>query len=514
MAIPEEIRKVARPKNTIVRENKNGGRLRYMVIERIGCKRKDGKNIPINGKTIGHIIDGVYVEGKRKLTERSITLKDWGEYELFSLLGQPIFDELKKVYDIKDAEKMYTIALLRIARPDIPDYMLSNAYERSWLSTVFPHTALDKNTVSRFIGNIGRDYQGIVEFMRNRVAAFEKDHNIAIDGTIKNDTSICNTFSKASRKSREKGCRNISVLYAFDVESGEPICEKALPGNVIDSVAYKGFLEDNQLKKGVVLADKGFPYKKAKTVFGENKDLHWLNPIKRNDKRIEENDMYSYTGCLKDKNLDVSWKKVKVGDHYLYSFYNRSLAAKEEHDYFKRHKGADEYDKQKWDKAKKQFGTIVFESDLDLPPEVIYKMYLERWEVEECFRTYKQILQFEDTRVHSDASIHGTEFINFLSTCITMRVRKKFEETGLYDDYTHREIIDLVSSAKKVKLSTEERWTIPTITLKAAKVLKTLGLIEEIPDNNDAVEEADETEETKEKQKKKTSKKTNDKKPE
>lgn len=514
MAIPEEIRKVARPKNTIVRENKNGGRLRYMVIERIGCKRKDGKNIPINGKTIGHIIDGVYVEGKRKLTERSITLKDWGEYELFSLLGQPIFDELKKVYDIKDAEKMYTIALLRILRPDIPDYMLSNAYERSWLSTVFPHTALDKNTVSRFIGNIGRDYRGIVEFMRNRVAAFEKDHNIAIDGTIKNDTSICNTFSKASRKSREKGCRSISVLYAFDVESGEPICEKALPGNVIDSVAYKGFLEDNQLKKGVVLADKGFPYKKAKTVFGENKDLHWLNPIKRNDKRIEENDMYSYTGCLKDKNLDVSWKKVKVGDHYLYSFYNRSLAAKEEHDYFKRHKGADEYDKQKWDKAKKQFGTIVFESDLDLPPEVIYKMYLERWEVEECFRTYKQILQFEDTRVHSDASIHGTEFINFLSTCITMRVRKKFEETGLYDDYTHREIIDLVSSAKKVKLSTEERWTIPTITLKATKVLKTLGLIEEIPDNNDAAEEADETEDTKVKQKKKTSKKTNDKKPE
>lgn len=497
MAIPEEIRKVERPKNTIVRENKNGGRFRYMVIERIGCKRKDGKNIPINGKTIGHIIDGVYVEGRRRLTQRTITLKDWGEYALFSKLGLSILEELKEVYDIKDAEKMYAIALLRIARPDIPDYMLADAYERSWLSFTMPGTALDKNTVSRFIGNIGRDYSGIVEFMRNRVRHFADDHNIAIDGTIKNDTSICNTFSKPSRKSREKGCQNISVLYAFDVDSGEPICEKALPGNVIDSVAYKGFLEDNQLQKGVVLADKGFPYKKAKSVFGENKDLHWLNPLKRNDKRIEKNSMYSYTGCLPDKNLDVSWKKASDGDHFLYSFYNRSLAAKEEYDYYKRHKDADEYDKEKWDKAKDQFGTIVFESDLDASPDVIYKMYLERWTVEECFRTYKQILQFDDTRVHGDASIHGTEFINFLSTCITMRTRKKIEEAGLCEDYTYRQIMDLVSSAKKVKLSSEEEWTIPTITLKAANVLKTLGLIDEIPDNNDEAEESDEEADTK-----------------
>ena len=514
MAIPEEIRKIERPTNTIVRENRNGGRFRYMVIERIGCKRVNGKNIPINGKTIGHIIDGVYVEGRRKLSERSITLKDWGEYALFSTLGQSILDELKAVYDLKDAEKMYTIALLRIARPDIPDYMLSDAYERSWLSFLFPNTALDKNTVSKLLGDIGRDYAGIVEFMRNRVKAFACDHNIAIDGTIKNDTSICNTFSKPSRKSREKGCMNISVLYAFDVETGEPICEKALPGNVIDSVAYKGFLEDNQLKEGVVLADKGFPYKKAKSVFGDNKKLHWLNPLKRNDKRIEENDMYSYTGCFKDKNLDVQWKKVKVGNLYLYSFYNRSLAAKEEYDYFRRHKNADEYDKEQWEKASRQFGTIVFESDLDLPPEVIYKMYLERWTVEECFRTYKQILNFDDTRVHSDASIHGTEFINFLSTCITMRVRKKLEATGLYDDYTYRQIMDLVSSAKKVKLSSDEEWTMPTITLKAANVLKTLGLIDEIPDNNDAVEETEETTETKKTKNKKSTKKAKDKKPE
>lgn len=480
MPIPEAIRRVERPKNTIVRENKNGGKYRYMVIERIGCERKNGKNIPINGKTIGHIIDGVYVEGRRKISERRITLKDWGEYELFHKKGISVLEELKDVYDAKDAERMYAIALLRVVRPDIPDYMLIDTYERSWLSSLMPDISLDKNTVSKFINGIGLDYAGKTEFMINRVNLFASDHHIAIDGTIKNDTSIVNTFSKPSRKSREKGCLNISLIYAFDIDTGEPVCEKVLPGNVIDSIAYEGFLVENKVKRGLVIADKGFPYTKAKKVFGENKDLHWLNPLKRNDKRIKENDMYSYTGCLRDKDLDVSYKKAKVDNVYLYSFYNRALAAKEEYDYYKRHKEEEEYNKEKWDKAKPQFGTIVFVSDLDTTPEIIYKTYTERWEVEECFRTYKQILQVDDTRVHSDASIYGTEFINFLSVCITQKVKKQLKDSGLSDIYTYRQIMDLVSSAKKVRLNDDGEWIIPTVTIKAANVLKTLGLIDDV----------------------------------
>ena len=491
MAIPEEVRRVPRPKNTIIKENKNGGLYRYMVIQRIGCKRVNGRNIPINGPVIGHIINLEYVEGRRSVTVREITLKNWGEYEFFNKAGASIFEELKHVYDYKDAQKMYTIALLRVANPDIPDYMLSDTYDRSWLSVSMPDVALEKTTVSKFISSIGLDYAGRVKFMRNRMENFSKDHHLAIDGTIKNDTSICNTLSKASRKSREKGCLNVSVLYAFSIETGEPICSKVVAGNVIDSVAYKDFLTENRVTKGIVLADKGFPKKKAKKIFDNNKDLHWLNPLKRNDTRIDANDMYSYTGCLKDKNLDVSYKKVKVGDTYLYSFYNRSLAAREERDYYKHHKGDEVYDKAKWDEMKKKFGTIVFESDLDAPPEIIYKAYTERWDVEGCFRVYKQILQFDDTRVHSDASVFGTEFINFLSTCITMRVKKQIEKSGLDEKYTYREIFDLVSSAKKVRDGEDSDWIIPTITVKAQDALKALGLLESSDADNEEEEQVE-----------------------
>ncbi|MFA6844414.1 MAG: hypothetical protein WCR02_01675, partial [Sphaerochaetaceae bacterium] len=62
MAVPEEIRNVERPRNTIVIDNGTGCK-RYAVIQRVGCRRENGRNLPVNGKTVGHIIDNVFVPG-------------------------------------------------------------------------------------------------------------------------------------------------------------------------------------------------------------------------------------------------------------------------------------------------------------------------------------------------------------------------------------------------------------------------------------------------------------------
>ena len=69
MAIPEEIRNVARPKNTIVVKRGNGP-LQYAVVERVGCKRVGESNIPVNGYTVGHIIDGSFVAISDQVAQR------------------------------------------------------------------------------------------------------------------------------------------------------------------------------------------------------------------------------------------------------------------------------------------------------------------------------------------------------------------------------------------------------------------------------------------------------------
>ncbi|MDR1314179.1 MAG: transposase, partial [Deltaproteobacteria bacterium] len=114
----------------------------------------------------------------------------------------------------------------------------------------------------------------------------EADHHVAIDGTLKQDTSKINDLSAFSCKARVKGCQEISVLYAYDIELMEPICAQIFPGNSIGASSYPEFVRDNNIKKGIIVADKGFPPSNIEDVLKERPELHFLTPIKRNDKRI------------------------------------------------------------------------------------------------------------------------------------------------------------------------------------------------------------------------------------
>lgn len=62
MAVPEEIRMVGRPVNTIVEDRGKDGPFCYAVRERNGVRYvKGGNPMPRNGHVIGHIIDGRFL---------------------------------------------------------------------------------------------------------------------------------------------------------------------------------------------------------------------------------------------------------------------------------------------------------------------------------------------------------------------------------------------------------------------------------------------------------------------
>jgi len=211
--------------------------------------------------------------------------------------------------------KIYAIALLRVCYPRVPNSRLNYHYETSWMSMLLPGIPLGKNTVTLFLQNLGKSYSQIVSFMRARVEALAEGTHIAIDGTLKEDNSCVNSLSNFSRKTRVKGTKDITVVFAYDIDLREPICSKVFGGNVLDSVSYQRFLSESGLTQGVVMADKGFPKKAAEEAFAASPDLHWLNPIKRNDKRIASHDMYSFTGMLHDENQDVLYKKKKISSN-------------------------------------------------------------------------------------------------------------------------------------------------------------------------------------------------------
>ena len=480
MPIPQDILSVHRPKNTVVIAYGKDKNL-YAVRQRVGCRRKNGRNLPINGPTIGHIIDGVYVPNDvatpSAVSVSPIDLKDWANIALCDRLFADIQMELSAIYSQPDVMKIYCISILRVCEPGIKNYELKEAYDTSFLSELYPGVALSKNTVSTFLNDLGKTVSRIVKFMQIRAAAVSMDHHLLVDGTLKSDESTVNSLSDFSRKARAKGTRDISVLYAFDLEAMEPVCSKCFPGNMLDATAYGAFIAENRITKGIIVGDKGFPESAAHEHFAANEDLHYLNPVKRNSKLIERHHMLDFTGILPGYE-GITFRKEKcVGtDKWLYSFRDSYKASKEERDWLRRAKKNKTYNLEVLREKQQTFGTIVLECDLDLPAETAYKAYEKRWEIEIVMRFYKSACEFDETRVQDDYSVIGSEFCDFLSTVLTFRLIKAFDGSSLMENHTYKKLMSVLRRAKKARADGSD-WQLVRMNPSHTEILQELELI-------------------------------------
>ena len=247
MAVPEVIRKVERPKNTVVVEAGKPGPFQYAVRERKTAKYVPGENPkPRNGKTIGHIFQGRFVPVSEPVAEQG----EYLSYGLAALLyreGEDLMSDLLAVYPIDVACSIFTMACLKVQRPRIPNCKLASTYERSFLTEYFPGMALSKNTVTNLLKRLGMDLTKQRAFYKRRLDRVAIDEHVAIDGSLIQDTSIINDLSHYTSKGRVSGCNNLSLMYAYNIEKLEPICAQVFPGNQIDAVAYKTFLKDKNI---------------------------------------------------------------------------------------------------------------------------------------------------------------------------------------------------------------------------------------------------------------------------
>lgn len=481
MAIPKDILDVERPRNTFVvayGKNKN----LYAVRKYIGCRYDKGRRIPVKGPTVGHIRDGKYISTEEEPRDAmpKIDLKDWANVELCDKLFLPVLDELKIHYPERDANTLYTIAILRVCYQGVNDYELAERYAESFLSELHPGVALSRNTVVEFHKRTGRECSRIFAFMRDRAERICANAHILVDGTLKSNESRINSLSDFSRKARTKGSRDISVIYAFDLDRNEPVCSWCYPGNMLDMTAFEDFISRCGVKRGVLVSDKGLPSSATEKYRSENKDLHQLNPIRRNAKYIVTHDLYSYDGVLPGRD-GVTFKKARInGDgKWLYSFRDSSLAALEERTYLDKAKSENSYSHSDFVARRDSFGTIVLECDLDLDPAVAYRMYEERWEIEIVMRYYKSACQFDETRVHSDYSVIGSEFCDFLATILTFKLIKEFDRHNLLKKSNYSRLMHLLRRGKKVRVNNGE-WQMVQTTKFVGELIDKVGLTTQV----------------------------------
>ena len=478
MGVPEEIRAIPRPKNTVVYLSIDG---RYLVVKKSSRRVAGKKNAqPYSLGTIGEIVDGQYkeirkepirtiddVKNKNRGVNRRVSLKDYAHVQLAYNLSQDLYSDLLASFKIDDAKKMYCIALLRSIDIDIRDRDIEFIYSTSYLSELMPHVALSKNTISSSLKGIGMEYHLIKDFLTNRAKKFE-GYTQVIDGTLIDNNGTVNSFSEFSRKGRIKGTTEESILYSYDLKTKEPVTIKLYSGNVTDARSIKDFIISFHVENGLLIMDKGFGGANNIELFKSIEGLSYIIPLKKDAKLIKDNKAYDdLLTPIKYQDKLLFSKASKLKDNtYLYSFKDTYLALEEEKAFIERRMKDGTYNKEEYEKEKDKFGVIVFHSNKELSLLEVYEAYASRWEIETMFKMMKDILDLDTSNVHSDYSNITTQFINFLSVIIATKMKNKFKETILYkkknkegkivektiaDEYSYRQIIRYLSKVKKIK---------------------------------------------------------------
>ena len=86
-------------------------------------------------------------------------------------------------------------------------------------------------------------------------------------------------------------------------------------------------------------------------------------------------------------------------------------------------------------------------------------------------------LDLDETRVHDDYSVIGTEFIDFLSSAVTMRVLNDLDNAGILKEMTYKRVMSILRRAKKVRCSSSADWQLVKLNPSQEEVLRKLQLL-------------------------------------
>lgn len=469
MPIPRTILDVPRPKSTRVTCKNNI----YYVVKRTS-HLVDGKPRTKDVGIIGKIVNNTFVCNDKYLNKQPITYLDYGNVKFLTDSTISLLLELKEVYADKEAETIYVLSIIRV----LYDSVIAHAqdyYNNSYLSKLYPNLALSENTVSKLIFDLGAHYQLICKYTQTR--ANKAGHKILIDGMLKDNKSSVNTYSAFSRKAKVKGYEQISLVYAYDLENKEPIGAKLFGGNVLDQTSFISTIDDLGIKRGMVIADKGY-FNEENLESLRARNIKYLLPLKDNSDYIKSNILGKQFQVLSNTSDEIiRGYKVNLGKRkYLYAYINESIKNLESNLYLeniKKHK--DNHTVENYELEKEKFGLIVFISNYNTELETIYTCYEERWNIECMFRCYKNVLSIDTVNVQEDQSLIGSEFINLIAVTMECKVKKILVKKDLYGKLSVKYLFEILKRLKRY--NNNQDWVLTKQIEKDEVIYKKLDII-------------------------------------
>jgi len=480
MAIPQWAKNL-RKKNTEIKER--GGR--YYLYEVSSVYDKELKRAKkISGRYLGSLDEEKgFIPAEKMLVSKAVkpSSKEFGASHFLMSKSEDIYALLKEYFP-NYASEIYCASIIRTMSPCALKYV-SERYDSSYLSNIFPNLALSPSSISRMFNEIGKQRDKISLFMKEFIP--KEANYILFDGTSLISHSKHIDYAKRGYNSKGDHNPQINLMYAFCLTDNEksPIYYKKIPGDIREVTAFRQLLNEMDNTKGIVIADKGFASLQNMSELEEN-DINYIIPLRRSstwydDSPLKNKDKSGFDGHFMFNGRPIWYsKQTSPQGKTIFLYQDSLLEYVEQKDYMERlmRKKDNTFDEEEFMKKQLRLGTIVLVTSLGQEASDVYYTYKMRNEIEQMFDMYKNELENDTSNMQSNESQEAWCFLNHLSMMLAYRTYmellkndglKKYSVIGILKEYL-----------KEIRVSSLDRktWTLEHVSKRKRDSLKILNL--------------------------------------
>lgn len=467
-SVPENIRAL-KPKGTMVKVIHG----KYYVYEYFHVKENDKWKTKM-GKLIGSIDPTLGYVPNDSIVKDEITTVDFGEYFLSYSLSKNVLDDLKQVFNTKDAYTIYFLSLIHFVNGFTYIKNVSPLYKQSYLSVKYDSLSFGEKTISSLYDSLGRKQNKVNEFENLMIEKSSKE--LAFDGHCIRSSSDDNELAEPGNKANVFKDDQINVLMAYDINTSRPVLSRVYCGGTLDKISVKDLIERKNLHSILFIVDKGFYSKENIELFSDN-DNHYIIPLYSNHKKYKQitssNKMEGLFVFERSKRRStVEYHEETINGRTIIFYRDLSQNALESTDYLSKVEEG-KYTMESYLEKKESFGTIVLESNLNESAEEIYRLYKKRWMIETFYDYYKNRLDVNALHLNDYYKTQGLSFIMLITSLIYSEFTKNIKKEKIKESV---QSILINSRFLKLHKDNKGKWRVENINQKHLKIFQTFKL--------------------------------------
>ncbi len=422
---------------------------------------------------------------RQKVTElpKTIDIKTFGLYHLFSILLSDEIKSLKALLKEGIAETLLSFAMMRWAYQS-PIKRAANYHTHDFCSEYWSKDAISDKQISGALKFVGENREALISWMKAQFTVSATAHNkfVMMDSTHVSSVSELLGINAKGYNPNHDFDKQIRLMYLFSAEFKQPIYYRLINGNITDIKSMSLCVKEMNVQDVVFIADKGFYSKNNIDQLQENK-LHYIIPLHRNNKLINFSPLLKADFKKKIKNYFAYQNRIIWYYQYqkqkksFITFLDEKLKVKEESDYLLRVKShPEQYSDEKFYDKLHGFGTltIVYDVENNDTPQQLYEAYRQRNEIETMFDSYKNFLDADKTYMQDRYVLEGWLMANFIAMIAYYKLFSRLKQTNLLSKYAPKDIIELSKSIYQLKI--QGVWHRSEITLKTQKLFKKINI--------------------------------------